>query len=72
MYSTFLFYLIFNHTGSLRKHETLKSTWRLLKDILERMKGPSIKQICEELVRLNLIESFNRGLVCLYRDEFKK
>ena len=35
--------------GVPKKGETWKTTWGLLTDILERIKGPSIKQICEQL-----------------------
>ena len=53
------------NTGNSKIHENWKTTWGLLTDILERVKGPSIITICEKLVRclVNIIESFNPGLV---------
>ena len=36
------------YTGSPKKHETYKTTWRLLTDISERMKGLSINPKMEK------------------------
>ena len=43
---TYFFYIFVCHcanTGSPKKHETWKTTWGLIIDLLIRMKGPSFK-----------------------------
>ena len=49
-------------TGSPKKYENWKTTWWILTDILERMKGDSIQKM-NVICFLNFTEPFNRGLV---------
>ena len=59
------------HTGSLKKHENWKTTWGLLTDILQRMKGQSIKLNMRNISAgclSKFIKLFNRGVACLQCD----
>ena len=43
LYQIWCFYIKWYPTGSPKKHDNWKTTWRLLTEILERMTGSSIK-----------------------------
>ena len=61
-------------TGSPKKHENWKTTWGTLTEILERMKGHSIKSNMRKMCVLLLefyCKLFNRGLVYSYGRIFK-